>query len=246
MNRILVAALICGLAAPALAEERPIGTGGSSIVSRSATAIVVVDPATGLPVAGTGGGPASLAINSVVAGAYATGALVDLGTTADAAYAGSGNSTAIAALKGIYSVANGATPAGTNTIGGTFPVGSTTGGATAYHLAGGTPGATTPNVLVSTGAHTVYSINAINTGATLVYLRIYDSAAAPTCSSATGALMTIPVPQAGTGSGAGVSLPFGATGFLVASGFGFCVTGGGADTDATNAAAGVYINATYK
>ena len=57
--------------------------------------------------------------------------------------------------------------------------------------------------------------------------------------------MTIPVPN-GAAAGAGVSLPFGATGFLVSNGFGFCVTGGGADTDNTSAATGVYINATYK
>jgi len=224
------------------AEERIIGL--PSVASKLAQTVIVVDPTTGLPVAGTGGGPASLAINSVVSGAYATGAIVDLGTTADAAYAGSGNSTAIAALKGIYSVANAATPTGTNTIGGTFPVGSTTGGATAYHLAGGTA-ASTNSTLVSTGAHTVYSINAINTTSTTYFLRIYDQASAPTCSSATGALMSIPIPNAAA-AGAGVSLPFGATGFLVASGFGFCVTGGGADTDNTSAATGVYINATYK
>ena len=57
--------------------------------------------------------------------------------------------------------------------------------------------------------------------------------------------MSIPIPNAAA-AGAGVSLPFGATGFLVANGFGFCVTGGGSDTDNTNAATGVYINATYK
>jgi hypothetical protein len=101
MNRILVAALICGLAAPALAEERPIGTGGSSIVSRSATAIVVVDPATGLPVAGTGGGPATIASGAVVSGAYATGAIVDLGAQSDTSWSGSGNGSLIAIMKAI-------------------------------------------------------------------------------------------------------------------------------------------------
>jgi len=49
MKRIIAAALILGLSAPAFAEERGIGTGGSTLASRSGTAVILVDPTTGLP-----------------------------------------------------------------------------------------------------------------------------------------------------------------------------------------------------
>lgn len=51
MKRLIAAALIVGLAAPALAEERPIGTGQNLTPSRSGTAVVLVDSQTGLPAA---------------------------------------------------------------------------------------------------------------------------------------------------------------------------------------------------
>lgn len=198
----------------------------------------------------------ALASGSVAVGAYSDGAIATMGTQADAAWT-SGNGTLIALGKATVNAINASLPAGSNIIGnvridqttnGTTnaitSVSSVTGGATAYHLAGGTA-ATTNSTLVSTGAHKVYSVNVINTTSTIYYLRIYDSAAAPTCSSATGALMTIPIPNAAA-AGAGAVLYFGDVGFAVANGFGFCVTGGGADTDNTSAATGVYINATYK
>ena len=117
----------------------------------------------------------------------------------------------------------------------------TTGGATPYHVASA---ATTNSTLISTGAHTLYSLVLINTTATIYYLRVYDQAAAPTCSSATGAVHSYPIPANTTGSG--MVIPFGTVGEAYASGFGFCITGGGSDTDNTAAAAGVYVNASYK
>lgn len=253
------------LASTAHADTRIVGQ--PSVASKLAESVMLVDATTGLPLSGTGGGPATIASGAVVSGAYATGAIVDLGAQSDTSWSGSGSGSLIAIMKAIaagtaasstlpiYGAVTTAVPSYSNatnqgisldTTGAqrVTPIASATGGATAYHLAGGTA-ASTNSTLVSTGAHTVYSINVINTTSTIYYLRIYDSAAAPTCSSATGALMTIPVPNA-SAAGAGVALPFGATGFLVSSGFGFCVTGGGADTDNTSAATGVYINATYK
>lgn len=122
------------------------------------------------------------------------------------------------------------------------PTAATTGGATPYHLAGGTA-ASTNSTSIKGSAGTLYSVSAINTTATLYYLRIYDSSSAPTCSSATGAKHSFPIPASTTG--AGFAIPLGAVGEIFSSGIGYCVTGGGSDTDNTNAAAGIFINASY-
>ncbi len=243
-------------------------------ITASSTSTLLVTPGSGLP-AITGGGASSggsvtIASGGVASGAYAAGSIAsgavvsggiaDLGpyTTANTvAYFLSqiAAGTAASSTLPIYGAVTTAVPSYTtatnqpvslDTTGAlrSTTIGSATGGATPYHLAGGTA-ASNNSTLVSTGAHTVYSIMAVNTTSTIYYLRIYDSAAAPTCSSATGAILTIPIPNAAA-AGAGVAMPFGATGLLVANGFGFCVTGGGGDTDNTNAATGVYINGTYK
>lgn len=132
-------------------------------------------------------------------------------------------------------------PGNTNAV---QPIAGTTGGATPYHLPGGTA-ASTNSTLVSTGAHTLYSLSAINTGSTIGYVRLYDSATAPTCSSATGAVGGFPVPQ-NNNNGAGFALPIGPNGISFVNGIAFCVTGGGSDTDNTNAPTGIYINGGYK
>lgn len=84
----------------------------------------------------------------------------------------------------------------------------------------------------------------INTTATLGYLRLYNSSSAPTCSSATGFVLSIPIPA--STSGAGTLLDFGSFGAAFSTGIGFCFTGGGTSTDNTNGPAGVYINVAYK
>lgn len=85
---------------------------------------------------------------------------------------------------------------------------------------------------------------AINTTGTIYYLRLYNLASAPTCSSATGFVATIPVPASTAGAGTDLSLgPFGAA---FGTGIGFCLTGGGTSTDNTNAATGVFLSITYK
>jgi hypothetical protein len=81
------------------AEERIIGL--PSVASKLAQTVIVVDPTTGLPVAGTGGGPATIASGAVVSGAYATGAIVDLGAQSDTSWSGSGNGSLIAIMKAI-------------------------------------------------------------------------------------------------------------------------------------------------
>lgn len=103
--------------------------------------------------------------------------------------------------------------------------------------------ASTNSTSVKASAGAVYSIVAVNTTATLYYLKFYDKAAAPTCASDT-VVMTIPVPASATGGPpVQVSPQFG-IGF--ANGIGFCLTGGLADNDNTNAASGVAINIVYR
>jgi hypothetical protein len=88
-----------------------------------------------------------------------------------------------------------------------------------------------------------YGVRAINTTATLYYLRLYNLSSAPTCSSATGFIESIPIPANTTGAGI-VAIEIIPTGYT--TGIGFCFTGGGSSTDNTNAATGVYLKILYK
>lgn len=107
-----------------------------------------------------------------------------------------------------------------------------------------TSAATTNSTLVKNAAGNVYGFRLINTTSTIYYLRMYNSSVAPTCSSATGFIESIPVPHAtGTGSGYTAMQPFG-QGY--STGIGYCLTGGGGSTDNTAAATGVYITILYK
>jgi hypothetical protein len=92
-------------------------------------------------------------------------------------------------------------------------------------------------------AGNVYGYRFVNTTATLYYLRMYNSSSAPTCSSATGFIETIPIPASATGAGIVSMEPFG-EGY--STGIGFCFTGGSSSTDNTNAATGVFGTILYK
>lgn len=103
--------------------------------------------------------------------------------------------------------------------------------------------ASTNSTNVKSSPGQVYSVTLINVTNTLYYLRFYNLASAPTCSSATGFLFTLPVPA--STSGAGVTVPF-PTGLAFSTGIGYCLTGGASSTDNTNAAIGVYGVIAYK
>jgi hypothetical protein len=91
----------------------------------------------------------------------------------------------------------------------------------------------------------LYGVRAISTSTTLAYLRLYNLAAAPTCSSATGFIVTIPIKPSAASSAEVTELdnilPINFT-----TGIGFCVTGGASSTDNTNATAGIYLTLKYK
>lgn len=106
-----------------------------------------------------------------------------------------------------------------------------------------TSAASTNSTSVKGSAGNVYGYSIINTTATLYYLRMYNSSSAPTCSSATGFVETIPIPASATGAGVErwSTVPQGFT-----TGIGYCLTGGGGSTDNTNAATGIYLTILYK
>lgn len=180
-------------------------------------------------------------------GGIANGADVATGNTADAAWTGTGSATVISILKRASNSL--ATPptqavtvsAGTAIMGKVQLDAPTTGGCTLGALQSA---ATTNATLIKNAAGTLCGGFAINTTSTLYYLRLYNLTTAPTCSSATGFVMSIPIPASTTG--AGVVFNFGPYGGAFATGIGFCLTGGGSSTDNTSAATGVFVSYGFK
>ena len=115
--------------------------------------------------------------------------------------------------------------------------GATSGGTSTCYI---TSAASTNSTNCKASAGQLYNLTLVNTTATTYYLRLYNLSSAPTCSSATGFIATIPVLATGGVSQAKhVGQAFG-------TGIGFCLTGGGSSTDNSNAATGVYITLEYK
>lgn len=90
----------------------------------------------------------------------------------------------------------------------------------------------------------VKHISAFNNSANIAYLKLYNSASAPTAGSGTPVRrMLIP----GNTSGAGFEAEFGADGLLFSAGIGYTLVGGIADNDATAVAANAFlINIDYE
>jgi len=124
----------------------------------------------------------------------------------------------------------------------------------AIGLSAPTTGGCTPGVILTAASNNSTSIKGsagilceltvINTTVTLVDVRLYDTASAPTCSSATGVVANYPV-QANTVS-PGFALPLGAYGKQFTLGIGICITGANANNDNTNAVTGINVNYAYK
>lgn len=107
-----------------------------------------------------------------------------------------------------------------------------------------TSAATTNATSVKAAPGQVVGFRLVNTTSAIYYLRMYNLAAAPTCSSATGFVESIPIPH-NTGNGAGVAWTNPAPQDY-STGIGFCITAGGSSTDNTAAAAGVYVTILYR
>lgn len=91
-----------------------------------------------------------------------------------------------------------------------------------------------------------YGFEIYNNTTTIYYLRLYNSSSAPTCSSATGFIRTIPIPPAGAAGQAGGAISNQIFPVNYTTGIGYCITGGSSSTDNTSAAAGVFGEIRYK
>lgn len=186
------------------------------------TGIVAGTAVIGHVIADTGSTTAVTALPALPAGTNVIGHVI----------ADTGSTTAVTALPAI--------PAGTNLIGGVNVLAAATGGCTPAHLLST---ASTNATVVKGSAGTLCKLSAINTTASLYYLKFYNVASGPTCASDT-VVATYPVPASTTGAGVEVNLgPFGEA-YTV--GIGFCLTGALADNDNTNAATGVVISYSSK
>lgn len=91
-----------------------------------------------------------------------------------------------------------------------------------------------------------YGVEIFNTTTTLYYLRLYNLATSPTCSSATGFIRSIPIPPAGAAGGAGGAVNNFTVPVGYSAGIGYCITAGSSSTDNTSAATGVFGAIRYK
>jgi hypothetical protein len=99
--------------------------------------------------------------------------------------------------------------------------------------------ATTNATSCKAAAGNLYGYDLINTTTTLYYLRLYNLATAPTCSSATGFIRSIPSPPASSaGSAGGVIRQF-VIPVHYGTGIAFCLTSGSGSTDNNAAAVGI-------
>jgi len=121
-----------------------------------------------------------------------------------------------------------------------FPTAHSAGGALTCYL---TSAATTNSTNCKASAGTIYDLSVVNTTATLYYLRLYNSSSAPTCSSSTNFVESIPVPAATAGAGIVKTFPVGRE---YTTGIGFCYTLNGTNNDNNAAVTGSYISIGYK
>jgi hypothetical protein len=126
------------------------------------------------------------------------------------------------------------TGSGTFTVAGTATTTPVTG--TAYGL---TTAATTNAASIKTSAGNVTEISISNLTAATIYVKLYNSATAPTAGAGTPRTV-IPV-----AAGATINIDYGPLGKRFETGIGITVTANAVITDATAVGAGALINATY-
>src|SRR5262249_50731084 len=85
----------------------------------------------------------------------------------------------------------------------------------------GTVNDTSNHANCKSSSGTFKGLRAINTSATLAYVRMYNSSSDPTCSSSTGFVESIPVPASSTGAGIVDVLSV----YTYSTGVSYCVTG---------------------
>ena len=137
---------------------------------------------------------------------------------------------------------------------GTFAVQAAQSGAWAASLGAAATGGCMPGHFLSAASNnatsvknsagTLCSLTVVQTTTTTGDLRLYDSAAAPTCSSAAGVVQNYAVQS--NAISPGFSIPIGPYGMAFVNGIGVCLTGNVADNDNTNFATGVQVNYAFK
>lgn len=132
-----------------------------------------------------------------------------------------------------------ALPAGSALVGDVGLQPRTNGGLTPYSLISA---ATVNDTNVKGSAGQVYSVQVFNANVAIRYLKLYDKASAPTSSDTPVKRWAIP----GNSAGAGIVSHW-PQGIAFASGIGFRITTGSADTDTGGVAAGeILLNLDYK
>ena len=106
--------------------------------------------------------------------------------------------------------------------------------------------ASTNSTNCKASAGNFYGYEIYNTTTTVYYLRLYNASSAPTCSSATGFIRSIPIPP-----GASSGLVGGAINNFVVpvnytTGIGYCITAGSSSTDNNAAVTGLFGELRYK
>lgn len=107
-------------------------------------------------------------------------------------------------------------------------------------------GASTNSTNCKNAAGNIYGYEIFNTTTTVYYLRLYNLSSAPTCSSATGFIRSIPIPPAASAGLVGGIVSNQTFGVQYSTGIGYCITGGSSSTDNTNAATGIFGEIRYK
>jgi hypothetical protein len=111
-----------------------------------------------------------------------------------------------------------------------------------YHLSNGSAASTNSTNIVNRTA-VLCDLTLINPTSTLGYLKVYDLATAPVCSSTTNLKHVFPVPE-NSGNGSGVVRV--TLSEYYANGISYCFVGGGLDNDNSNAPAGVAIEGSWR
>lgn len=208
------------------------GSGGDvNIQSVGGNAVTTTVPVSGSVSATVSGTVGVSSLPSIPAGANAIGSV---GVTSLPSIPAGANAIGTVGVTTLPAL-----PAGSNTIGN---VGLADPGTTNYSLiAANSTNATS----VKASAGTLYEISLANISAsTTAYLKLYNSASAPTCGSGTPvARYLIPFASSG-GAGSNIALTLGKS---FSTGIAFCITAGIADADTTAvAASSVIVNLTYK
>jgi hypothetical protein len=110
---------------------------------------------------------------------------------------------------------------------------------------GGTPvhylsAASTNQTVVKASPGTLMNVTAINTTATVYYLKLHDTASTPTAGT-TAVVQCYAIPASTSGNGFTISVPM-----TFASGIAFTLVGGIADNDTSNAATGITVDFVYR